>query len=29
MVTVPEVRLEIRPVVKDIVARKQTEKYLN
>ena len=27
--TVPEVRLEIKPIVKDIVTRKQTEKYLN
>lgn len=28
MVSVPEVRLELRPVVKDIVARKQVDKYL-
>jgi hypothetical protein len=29
MVTVPEVRLEIKPIVKDIVVKKQAEKYLN
>lgn len=29
MVSVPEVRLELRPAVKDIVARKQVDKYLS
>lgn len=29
MVTVPEVKIQIPPKVKEIVAQKQTEKYLN
>lgn len=29
MVTVPEVKLEINSKIKDIVSKKQTEKYLN